>query len=173
MGRHQRRPPLLVAPDLPCGNEDDDGENTHIPDSSSHSQALPHYRWICAQGKLFGWEKHSWVSENKAEGFWLLSLLPSPATPAMLSESPQLSLQAPSSWGSVWGGLPAWLEVSVPGAGTRGWQPLASAARLKPSRQAQWKLPAVLMQSWLHPWLWLAHSSTSVTQEQLSEERDR
>lgn len=32
MGRHQRCLPLLVAPDSPCGKDDDDGEN--IPDTA-------------------------------------------------------------------------------------------------------------------------------------------
>ena len=40
MGHHQRRPPLLMAPDLPCRKDDDDGENSHVPDTASHSQAL-------------------------------------------------------------------------------------------------------------------------------------
>lgn len=40
MGRHQRRPLLLMAPDLPCGKDDDDGENSHIPDTACHGQAL-------------------------------------------------------------------------------------------------------------------------------------
>lgn len=134
----------------------------------------PH-RWICARGKLFGREKHSWVSDNEAEGFWLLSPLPSPATPAPACDAehyPSSHCRPPAAGAQCGDRLPAWLEVSVPGAGTRGWHPLSSAARLKPSQQAQWKLPAVLMQSWLHPWLWLAHSSTSGTQEQVSEEGD-
>lgn len=38
MDRHQRCLPLLVAPDLPRGKDDDDGEN--IPDTACHSQAL-------------------------------------------------------------------------------------------------------------------------------------
>lgn len=84
MGRHQRRPPLLVAPDPPCRYEDDEGENRHVPDTSSHSQALSPSQMDLCSGEV-EWEKHCWVSQNKAEGLWLLSPLPSPATPAMLS----------------------------------------------------------------------------------------
>lgn len=57
MGRHQRRPPLLVAPDLPCRNEDDDGENGHIPGTSSHSQALPPSQMGLCSGEVI------WVGE--------------------------------------------------------------------------------------------------------------
>lgn len=41
MGRHQRHPPLLVAPDLPCGKDDndDDGENSCIPATTHHGWA--------------------------------------------------------------------------------------------------------------------------------------
>lgn len=57
-------------------------------------------RWICARGELSGWEKHCWVSENKAERFWLLSPLPSPAAAAMLSVPPALPAGS-QVWGRV------------------------------------------------------------------------
>lgn len=85
MDRHQQRPPLLVAPDLPCG-KDDDGENSCIPATTRHGWALSPSQmeqWLdLCTGRLFGWQRESQVTGNKGEACWLLSPLLSLASPA-------------------------------------------------------------------------------------------
>lgn len=81
MGRHQQRPMLLVAPDVPCEkNDDDDGEHGHSPSHCMPQRALSPLQGPNLCTRVFFWV--SWDTGNKADGRWLLSPLLSLASPA-------------------------------------------------------------------------------------------
>jgi len=78
MGRHQRCPPLLVAPDLPCGKDDDNnGEKSCVLATGHCGRALSRLQmeqWLdLCMRRFFGWERDPRDIGNKGEGFWLSS----------------------------------------------------------------------------------------------------
>lgn len=89
MGRHQRRSSWLQT--CPAGTRMMRERTDTSQTAPATARPCHPHRWICAQGKLFGWEKHSWLSGNKAEVLWLLSPLPSAmlSVPSALTAGPQ------------------------------------------------------------------------------------